>query len=427
MEILARQTYNRLGKLVNSGTNYSSNGLLPHEMVAKLTDQSYRKMNKFPTRENSYKIMFGPFVAITETIAACSLVWCFRSIATVLNLLMTFGEFGQTWVAGLDPNEKKIKQSNEISSFDKSKSAESIRDAIESKESGMAWFQVLAGTGGVLGLVYESLTGKREEKAENEVGFFKKATLSATSALNVFFMLGGAAEKSLMSMLSWNGGGKNGKGQDYRSMQINGSADVRGAIEWAFMTVVPWISNVESLKHIVDIAVTYGALREGADYFHDSGKMKLSFNGNNMFDVKLKDKPALKKLVEIFVNPFSLFAGNRSQAADEKQYNLCWPFNSVRKWYLGTESDKGGPGSSGFRNKIIAPILRNLFACELPNAFLNKDNLVCEYVKEDIEPASERAKDKLIEINGGERHVDDYSEAKEKPPELLSSRRRVVV
>ncbi len=423
MEILARQTYNRLGKLVNSKTNYSSNGLLPHEMVAKLTDQSYRKMNRFPTQENRYKITFGPFVAITETIAACSLVWCFRSIATVLNLLMTLGEFGQTWVAGLDPNEKKIKQNNLNPSVENSFHTKSVEDSIESKESGMAWFQVLAGTGGVLGMAYEFLAGEKEETAENEVSFLKKVTLSATSALNVFFMLGGAAEKSLMSMLSWNGGGKNGKGQDYRSMQINGAADVRGAIEWAFMTVVPWISNVNSLKHVVDIAVTYGALREGADYFHDSGKMKLAFNGNNMFDVKLKDRPVLKKLIEIFVNPFSIFAKGKSQASDEKQYNLCWPFNSMRKWYLGSETDKDGPGSSGFRNKIIAPILRKFFGSELPNAFLNKDNLVCEYVKEEIEQRVEKVP---VEIHS-DNSADDYIKTKEKPPELLSSGRRIVV
>ena len=375
MEILARQTYNDFGKSVNSKTNYSSNGLMSHEMVAKLTDQSYRKMNKFPSHENNYKITFGPFVAITETVAALALVWCFRSIATVLNLLMTFGEFGQAWVAGMDPNERTANQS-----VNGSKQTANIKNAIEDKESGMAWFQILAGTGGVMGLAYEFLFGKKTQEPAEDVPLLKKITLSATSALNVFFMLSGAAEKSMMSMFSWNGGGKEGKGQgqDYRSMQINGAADVRGAIEWAFMTVVPWVSQVESLKHLVDVAVTYGALREGADYFNDSGKVKLSFGGKNLLNVKLSEKPFLKSLIQGFVNPVSLFT--KSKQSDEKQYNLCWPFNSIRRWYLGSDSDKGYPGSSGLRNKFVAPILRSVFNCELPNVFLNDDNIVCEYV-----------------------------------------------
>ena len=379
MEILARQTYNRLGKLVDSKTNYSSNGLMPHEMVAKLTDQSYRKMNKFPSSENNYKITFGPFVAITETVAALSLVWCFRSIATVLNLLMTFGEFGQAWVAGIDPNKKKAQSPQSTNNIE---NEALVRKEIENKESGMAWFQIFAGTGGVLGLCYEFLFGKRDNDTPKEVPLFKKITLSATSALNVFFMLGGAAEKSLMSMLSWNGGGKGGKGQDYRSMQINGAADVRGAIEWAFMTLVPWISNIDSLKHVVDIAVTYGAIREGADYFKDSGKMDLSFGGKDILKMNLKNKPILKKIIETFVNPFSLFARNENSISDERRYNLCWPFNKIKKWYVGTENDKQGPGMGGVRNKVVAPILKNLFACELPNIFLNKDNLICEYTKD---------------------------------------------
>lgn len=377
MEILARQTYNHLGKIINSKTNYSNNGLMSHEMVAKLTDQSYRKMNKFPNHENNYKITFGPFVAITETVAALALVWCFRSIATVLNLLMTFGEFGQAWVAGMDPNERKETQpvnSNKHATDERT----SIKNAIEDKESGMAWFQILAGTGGVMGLAYEFLFGRKEQEPADDVPLFKKITLSATSALNVFFMLTGAAEKSMMSMFSWNGGGKEGKGQDYRSMQINGAADVRGAIEWAFMTVVPWVSKVESLKHLVDIAVTYGALREGTDYFNDSGKIKLSFNGKNFLNVKLGEKPFLKKLIQVFVNPISLFT--KPKQSNEKQYNLCWPFNSIRKWYLGSENDKCYPGASGFRNKFVAPILRNVFNCELPNVFLNDDNIICEYI-----------------------------------------------
>ncbi|GEM_PF-3353241 len=393
MEKIAAQTFNRNGKTINSPSNFSNNGLTPNELTAKLSDTYYRELNQYPNSENRYTIGFGPFVAITETIAACALVWCFRSIATGINLLTTLGEFGQAWIGGIDPNKVLEKELGKQKTGGKSQEIvlddlmkrKKLEESIAAKESGMAWFQLFAGGGGVLGMMWEYLTGKNEGNI-TEVPFFKKVILSASSAMNVFFMLAGAQEKSFLSMLSWNGGGKGGKGQDYRSMIINGDSDMRGAIEWGIMTIVPWISNVSFIKQFVDAAVVYGAMREGLEYFAESENMNLTVGKKKLIAIDLNKKPVISKLIKFFVNPFSFVLKDKSSDDEGARYRLCWPFNKALGFLLGFENDVGGPGSSGFRNKFIAPLLKNIFGCNPFNAYLDNDkNIICEFIEE-LEP-----------------------------------------
>ena len=382
MEKIAAQTFNQSGQTIHSSYNYSNNCLAPNKLIAKLSDKYYRDLNQFPNSENNYTIGFGPFVAVIETIAACALVWCFRSIATGMNLLMTLGEFGQAWVGAIDPNKILQKEFDEQKIDDALLRKRKLEESIAAKESGMAWFQLFAGGGGVLGMMWEYLIGKNEESIA-EVPLLKKTILSASSAINVFFMLAGAAEKSLMSMLSWNGGGKGGEGQDYRSMIINGNSDMRGVTEWGIMTIVPWVSNISFIKPFVDAAVVYGALREGLEYFGESGKMNLTIGKKRLIDIDLNKKPVLSKLIEFFVNPTSFILKGKSSNDEGARYKLCWPFNKALGFLLGFENDVGGPGASGFRNKFIAPLLKNIFGCKPFNAYLDNDrNIVCEFIEE---------------------------------------------
>ncbi len=411
MEKIAAQTFNRNGKTIDSSYNFSNNCLKPNELTAKLSDKYYRQLNQYPSSENSYRLGFGPFVAITETIAAMSLVWCFHSIATGINLLTTLGEFGQAWVGGLDPNkileshskDQKSSAGESRDPMDDQEKKKIVQEAIASKESGMAWFQFFAGGGGILGMLWEYLSGKSEENVD-AVPFFKKAVLSASSAMNVFFMLAGAAEKSLMSMLSWNGGGK---GQDYRSMIINGDSDMRGAVEWGIMTVVPWISNISSIKKFVDAAVVYGAMREGLEYFSEARNINLTINKKKLVDIDLNKKPVLSKLIQYFVNPFSLITKPPESEDEGLRYNLCWPFNKALGFLLGYENDVGGAGSSGFRSKVIAPLLKNVFGCNPFNAYLDsKKNIVCEFIEE--EPIGQIPKTVNIQPKDKDKLPDPY-------------------
>ncbi len=387
MQIVASQVYNRSGNYINNSRNFSNNCLKSHELTAKLSDKYYRQLNQFPTSENRHKIGFEPFVAFTETVAALALVWCFRSIATVINLITTFGAFGQAFVAGIDPekkvNEKKINQNLNGHSNGRlapHSTEREIREAIESKEAGMAWFQFFAGTGGLLGILWEYLSGKEDDV--NEVSTAKKVALSASSGLNALFMMASSFEEALTSMFSWNGGGKNGKGQDFRSMQINRDNNLRCTVEWGLMSLVPWVANVGFLKRFVDFAVVYGAIREGLEYFRDAKKINLALNGKRILDLDLNKKPVLKNLIEFFVNPFSVF--KRSQDVENgDRYKLCWPFTGILKWLVGTESDAGGKGTNGFRNRFVAPLLRSLFGCQPFNTYLDgNDNIICEYTEE---------------------------------------------
>ena len=402
MQIVASQTYNRSGNYINNSRNFSNNCLKPNELAAKLADKYYRQLNQFPTSENKFKIGFEPFVAFTETVAALALVWCFRSIATVINLITTFGAFGQAFVAGIDP-EKKANGKNgnhKLNGHTNSQPAftsneREVREEIENKEAGMAWFQFFAGGGGLLGILWEYLSGKEDDA--NEVSTAKKIALSASSGLNAFFMLASSFEEALASMFSWNGGGKKGKGQDFRSMQINRDNNLRCTVEWGLMSVVPWVANIGVLKRFVDFAVVYGTIREGLEYFRDTKRINLTMNGRRFLDIDLNKKPILKGLIEFFVNPLSVFKKG-SGVENGDRYKLRWPFTGMLKWLVGTENDTGGKGISGFRNRFVAPLLRNVFGCQPFSTYLdNSDNIICEFTEEPgVEPKPLTPHEKVV-------------------------------
>ncbi len=334
-----------------------------------LSDNYYTKeMNKMP-------FGFGPFTAVTETAAASSLVWCFPGPATWVNLLTTVGEYVKTWVAGTDkfgdPNDEKVKAN---------------------REGAMAWLQIFAGAGGLVGTLWGKISNSDNDV--EEVPLFKKAILSAASGINALFMFFGAGEKTLLSTLSENGDLKDIKGREYKNIIIDGHSDMRCSVEWAVMSLVPWISNTKLLKDVVDLGVIYGALREGVDYFLQENK--LSFVLEN-----LKEHPVLNKAFKTFTNPLSLFKADNNNFK-RMTSAVCFPFNCFLKWFLGTEKDKDGPGMGGFRNNRLVPLLE-LFGCNPPKCYLDDNkNIISSFSlnEDEYEKAkSDLNNNKMIERN----------------------------
>lgn len=339
-------------KIVETATyNWDGSPKSSSRLHSYLADNYYTKeMNKLP-------FGFGPFTATTEAVAASSLVWCFPSPATWINLFTTLGEYAKTWVAGTDkfgdPNDTKVKAN---------------------REGAMAWLQIFAGLGGLAGSVWGKLSSSSDDT--EEVPVFKKTILSSASALNALLMFFGAGEKSLVSTLSENGNKDDIKGREYKNIIIDGRSDRRCSVEWLVMSLVPWVSNTKLLKDVVDLGVIYGALREGIDYFLTENK--LSFITNN-----LKEYPLLTKLFKGFANPLSLISKSDTKTNNTTS-TVCFPFNYFLRWFLGTEKDKEGPGMGGFRNNRLVPLLK-LFECNPPVCYLNDDeNVVSKfYLTED--------------------------------------------
>lgn len=299
----------------------------------------------------------GPFIALTETIAATFLVVSLRTISTWINLATTLGEFVQTWAAGTDslgdPNDLDKKKANE---------------AKDRRESWMAGIQVFAGGMGGLGFVWDQVFG--EEQEIKEVPLWKKLGLSLSSAFNAVFMFFSAAEKTLISGLSKNGEVEGLMGHEYNDMKINGHNDRRCTAEWIMMTALPWLSNINLVKNAVDLLIIYGALREGFDHYLDKNKI------NGICD-DLNKVPRFKKFAQYFCDPTRLFFAKTKKA--EQEGIVCYPFNKALGWFLGSESDKHGPGSSGFRQKYLVPVLR-FFGSNPPICYLDKSkNVVSEF------------------------------------------------
>lgn len=318
--------------------------------------------------KNPLKVGMGPFIALTETIAAGFLVTSLRTISTGINLVTTLGEFFQTWVAGTDslgdPNDKDKKKAEE---------------AKDKREGYMAGVQVFAGGMGALGFAWDQIFG--EEHEMREVPLWKKIGLSFSSAFNAIFMFFGAAEKTLISGLSKNNEVEKLRGNEYSDMRINGHNDRRCTLEWSLMTVLPWVSNINLLKNAADLLIIYGALREGFDHYLDKNKI-LGVCDN------LDKKPGLKKAAQYFCNPKLLLTeayskvssnGKKKPEKEEKGEIICFPFNKGLRWFLGTESDKDGPGTNGFRQKYLVPVLK-FFGTTPPVCYQDKSgNVVSEF------------------------------------------------
>ena len=350
--------------------------------AAYLMDYYYAKqMNRLPFRKanpkslppppteikNPLRIGMGPFIAITETIAAGFLVASLRTISTWINLITTLGEFYQTWAAGTDslgdPNDKDVKKAKE---------------AKDRREANMAGVQLFAGGVGAVGFVWDSLFEKGQDM--KEVPLWKKIGLSLSSAFNGVFMLFGAAEKSLVSGISKNNEIESLMGNEYEDMKINGNNDRRCTLEWSVMTALPWLSNIGLAKNVIDLFVIYGALREGIAHFLPKNKIPGLIKN-------LSKSPILKKSLCYFTNPILLVKDLlKIKHNDEKEEDIiCFPFSKVKKWFLGTESDKDGPGTSGFRYKYMLPVLK-VFGTNPPHCYLDKSgNVVSEFYEGNLE------------------------------------------
>ena len=384
------------------------------KLHSHLVDKYYTKeMNKLP-------FGFGPLVATTESVAASSLVWSFPSPATWINLFTTLGEWAQTWVAGTDffnkkTNDLKEKLKQETNLDEKKNIRNKIREENlgkrQSREGAMAWLQIFAGFFGSIGFLWEKLFSNKEKTNNDDIPLYKKIILSGASALNVLLMFFGAGEKTLMSTFSKNGdedGSKNLRGEESKNMEINGDSDRRCSLEWLVMSFIPWISNINLFKDVVDIGIIYGAVREGADYFLGENKMSFIYN-----DLK-KESPKLQGFLKAFVNPLSLFQGKSKNKDDEEKSLVCFPFNYLLTWFLGTETDNDGPGSGGLRNNRLVPILK-FFGCNPPACYLDKEgNVVSKF-----DLTEEEYEEAISEIN---EVVDESSQpAKTKPLELITS------
>ncbi len=341
--IISKSVYTPQGLAIKDPNLNSSNNTETesHEYSAKLADEYFRKTNDIP---------FSPGIAAAgiEIIGAGALWRCFPGPATIVNLLTTVGETAQVLVSKLKFKNKHL------------------------KDGYLAWFQVLSGAFGFLGVAKETFFTEHEQDYEN-VPIFEKVTLSGASLLNVFLMLSGAIEKSLISMVCWNRDDKNKEGSEYRTSLTSALSDRRCQNEWVLMTAIPWISNVGFFKKILDIVIPFQALREGFDTFIENPKASL-------LPEKLAKSKGFQNSIKAIVNPVSLFIKEKED--NENKYKLCWPFTGMTKYLLGTENDRGGKGRNGVRNYLLRSLfeLLSLGNLKTPLYYLDKNNnIVVEF------------------------------------------------
>ena len=359
---LAIQTYNQSWVKVNHPRNSSKPGLEQNQvadLTADLSDEYFRKTNAIPMSP-------GMAAAGIEIVGAGALWRCFPGPATMVNLLTTVGETAQVFVS----NSKKFEDKH-------------------IKDGWLAWFQVLSGVFGFFGVAKETFFAQQEQDYEN-VPIFEKVTLSGASLLNVFLMLSGSVEKSLLSMVSWNKNenDREKKGSEYRASLTSALSDRRCSGEWAMMTAIPWLSNIGFFKRALDIIIPIQALSEGVDTF--VGNPKASF-----LPEKLANNNGFQTMMKAIADPKSLFTKEVLENEENKdkdkndKYKLCRPFNHMTRFLLGTENDVGGKGRSGLRNYLLKPMfeLLSLGNLRTPLYYLDKDNnIVVEFDEQDLKP-----------------------------------------
>lgn len=357
METLAIQTFNQAGVNTPSKKNFSSNGLSSNEYTAKLADQYFIKTNDFPWSP-------GMASGLLEMLGAGALLKCFPGPATLVNLLTTIAETSQLLVSKSTSLSKQV------------------------KDGLLAWFQVVSGTFGLLGVAKETIFNNEEQNFK-EVPFIEKLALSGASLANIFSMGSCAVERSLLSMVCWNREDKT-KGE-YRSSLTTALGDRRSFGEWFVMAAIPWISNIEFVKKFVDVGISYMAIREGLDTFAEEGNV--TFLSKNI------QGPKLQKTIKAIINPFSLLAGDKKEEnnkTENPKYKLFWPFDKMLGFFIGRQNDEAGKGQSGFRNYFIKPLFM-LLGCNPPLYYLDgENNIVVEFEgkieKETIETEEEQVK-----------------------------------
>ncbi len=234
----------------------------------------------------------------------------------------------------------------------------------------------MSGAFGFFAVAKETFFTEQEQDYDN-VSIFEKVALSGASILNVFLMLSGAIEKSLLSMVCWNRSNKEKQGSEYRTSLTSAVSDRRCQGEWALMTAIPWVSNVGFLKKILDILIPFQALREGFDTFTENPNASL-------LPEKFAKSKGFQSSIKAVINPVSLFVKENlnNNKGEENKYKLCWPFNYCTKFLIGTEDYKDGRGQNGLRNYLFEPLFRLLSFGRLrpPLYYLDKNNnIVVEF------------------------------------------------
>ncbi len=359
---VAIQTYNQSGIKVDNPRNFSSIvGQESSEHAADLGDNYFRGMNAFinsPQRKGIVpKLLRSPGTAgaVCEVIAGGFLWRCFKGPATLVNWCTSIGEFINVAISESDKISKPI------------------------KEELLASIQIGAGVLGFGGFLKERLFTHKENDYSN-IPILEKIGLSASYLLNTFFMVTGAIEKSLLSMVCNNRDPEKkdatGSKSEYRDCLTSAQSDLRCTIECGLATLIPWVMDFGPVKFILDLLMPYQAIRTGLDTYVDRFKDK-----KDIFFIpkKLQTKKTFE-LMEFINDPRTLL-GERKKRIDEK-FTLLWPFNNFLKFFIGTESDKKGEGASGFRNYCIKPFYKVLGALA-PDYYLNNDgNIVVKFTQQ---------------------------------------------
>ncbi len=291
----------------------------------------------------------GKWIALFETVTALCLGVLQKSPATFTNAATTLSEFGQTIIAGEDSDKEN---------------------------SWIAGLISLAGGAGLYNWFKETYkTLKGEDTSLKELSLFSKTLLTIGSFVSSVLMAIGYAEKSSLAPIAKVDNG----GKKAESMRLNGRSDMRCSVEWAAMTVFPWIAHIKPLKMILDLALPLGALQDGVGHFVEqlwSEANEAKFRG--IFGPTVTN--TVKKI-------FGL---------EEKEISIPGIFN--KKWFFGTREGTGV-------RAILLPFFR-MFGCEPPICYLNKEKqLVAKFAETEPERMNLAQVPKLGEIDLPERDL----------------------
>ncbi len=371
--VISRSVYSTAGLAVeDSKLNFSKDLNNPHEKSALIGDDYFRGMNAFFSKPQIKGVVPnllrspGTAGATCEVVAGGLLWWCFKGPATLVNWGTSIGEFVNVAISESKKIDKPI------------------------KEELLASIQVVAGLLGLGGFLKERLFTHKENDY-SDISLIEKIGLSSSYLLNTFFMVTGAIEKSLLSMVCNNRKNKDAEGStsEYRDTIISAKQDRRCTIECSIATVIPWVMDFGPAKFILDLFMPYQAIKDGLDTYVARFK-----RGEKIYFIPEKlQTPKMFELMEFINDPRTLF-GKKDD--DDDEFKLLPPFNLMTRFLLGSEDDKGGKGASGFRNSVIKPFYRSLGALS-PNYYLNKEgNIVVEF--EDLVTKPEEASQEQEQI-----------------------------
>lgn len=352
LDIAAIQTYDpKSGFKIDSPINFPKQGpenlnKYSAECSADFGDEYFRRgLNAFikqsPQRKGIIPNILrspGTAGAVCEVISGGFLWWCFKGPATLVNWGTSIGEFINVAISESEKIEKPI------------------------KEELLALSQIVAGGVGFCGFLKERLFTHKENDYSN-IHILEKIGLSTSYLLNTFFMVTGAIEKSLLSMVCSNRENRDGEGSksEYRDCLTTAKSDKRCTVECGVATLIPWIMDFGPAKFLLDVLIPYQAIRDGLATFVARFKKEKDI----YFIPKKLQTPKMFELMEFMYDPRTLF-GRREEK--EEEFMLLWPFSLVTKFLLGTESSKG---ANGFRNYCIKPFYKMLGALP-PDYYLNE-------------------------------------------------------